>query len=84
MRSEQMPVRPERGLGLKACPGTSCRFLHEKRWIENEGTIGALFLERNAPYVPFRSPKFPSMSLIPQMLNGMEEVIGSISIRSTK
>jgi hypothetical protein len=53
MRSEQMPVRPERGWGLRLAPAPLLDLFPGERWIENEGTTGALFLERSALNVPF-------------------------------
>jgi hypothetical protein len=67
-----------RVLGL--APGTSSRPRGKK--IENEGTTGALFLERNALCVPFCSLKFLSMSLIPQMLSRMAWKRSSVRSRS--
>jgi hypothetical protein len=42
MRSEQMPVRPERGLGFKVCPAPPVDLFPGERAIENEGTTGDL------------------------------------------
>jgi hypothetical protein len=66
MRSEQMPVRPERGLGFEACHGTAPRSLPGERQVENEGTTGALSWAQAGQKVAHdpvrREPKNPAGS----------------------
>jgi imidazolonepropionase-like amidohydrolase len=38
---------------VPTCPGSPSSTSSRERWIENEGTTRALFLERSALYVPF-------------------------------